>query len=70
MQYLSVLLDWGKDWEIGWGILCKVLCWGRRSQCSNFYNHYVGHRGEEDQLHYAMGPICVEVFEILNFEYL
>lgn len=41
-------------------------CWGRGSQCSNFYNHYVGHRDREDQLHYAMDPVCVEAFEILK----
>lgn len=25
MQYLGVLLCWGSDWELGWGISCKVL---------------------------------------------
>lgn len=31
---------------------------------------YMGHRDEEDQLHYAVGPICVEVVEIFSFECL
>lgn len=31
---------------------------------------YVGHCDEQDQLLNTIGPICIEVFEILNFKCL